>query len=135
LVPTFGYPASDNLLTATQTSSIPLVPIGRISAINKEEVLTYLSKVKEYEQLYTFNSPSVVEKAWKKNVVHVVGAGDNNTSNLLAAALQGHEAIISDTLYAANVHTFAKTSADAVEQVASVRLARLFEEGIGVLTY
>jgi hypothetical protein len=135
LVPTFGYPASDNLLTATQTSSIPLVPIGRISAINKEEVMTYLSKVKEYEQLYTFNSPSVVEKAWKKNVVHVVGAGDNNTSNLLAAALQGHEAIISDTLYAANVHTFAKTSADAVEQVASVRLARLFEEGIGVLTY
>src|SRR5690606_33560035 len=72
---------------------------------------------------------------WKKNVVHVVGAGDNNTSNLLAAALEGHARIIEDSFYAANVHTFSKTSADAVEQVASIRLGRLFEEGIGVLTY
>lgn len=135
LVPTFGNPASDNLLTAVAGSSTPQVPIGRISAINKQEVAAYLSKLKEYEQLYTFNSPSIADKAWKKNVVHVVGAGDNNTSNLLAAALEGHARIIEDSFYAANVHTFSKTSADAVEQVASIRLGRLFEEGIGVLTY
>ncbi|MCR6720915.1 MAG: C25 family cysteine peptidase [Chitinophagaceae bacterium] len=135
LVPTFGNPASDNLLTAVRTSSIPLVPIGRLSAINKHEVSAYLNKVKEYEQLYDYTSPLVAEKGWKKNVVHVVGAGDNNTSNLLANALQGHQRIIEDTMYAANVHTFSKTTADAVEQVASVRLGKLFEEGIGVLTY
>lgn len=135
MVPTFGNPASDNLLTSIRTSSIPLIPIGRLSVINKAEVVAYLNKVKEYEQLYDFNSPVVADKAWKKNVVHVVGAGDNNTSNLLAAALEGHARIIEDSFYAANVHTFSKTSADAVEQVASIRLGRLFEEGIGVLTY
>ncbi|MFN4315886.1 MAG: C25 family cysteine peptidase [Chitinophagaceae bacterium] len=134
-VPTFGYPASDNLLTAQTGSSIPLVPIGRVSAISKDELGDYLSKLKQFEQLYDFNSPLISEKGWKKNVVHVVGAGDNNTSSLLTAALDGHKAIIEDTLYAANVHTFSKTSADAVEQVASIRLAKLFEEGIGVLTY
>ena len=135
MVPTFGNPASDNLMTARGSSSVPLVPIGRISAINKSELSAYLNKVKEYEQQYSFSSPLVADKGWKKNVVHVVGAGDNNTSSLLTAALDGHKAIIQDTLYAGNVHTFSKTSADAVEQVASVRLSQLFKDGIGLLTY
>lgn len=135
LVPTFGNPASDNLLTADGSSAIPLTPIGRISAISKEEISIYLQKVKEYEQLYDYSSPIVADKAWMKNVVHVVGAGDNNTSSLLTAALEGHKRIIEDSFYAANVHTFSKTSADAVQQVASVRLNNLFKEGIGILTY
>ncbi len=135
LVPTFGNPASDNLLTAEGSSSIPLTPIGRISAISKDEIYAYLNKVKQYEELYSFSSPVVADKAWMKNVVHVVGASDNNTSSLLTAALDGHRRIIEDSLYAANVHTFSKTSADAVQQVASIRLNSLFKEGIGILTY
>lgn len=135
LVPTFGNPASDNLLSAEGSSSIPLTPIGRIAAISKDEVNAYLHKVKEYEQLYDYSSPVIAEKAWMKNIVHVVGASDNNTSSLLTAALEGHKRIIEDSFYAANVHTFSKTSADAVQQVASVRLNNLFKEGIGILTY
>lgn len=135
LVPTFGNPASDNLLSAEGSSSIPLTPIGRISAISKDEVNAYLTKLKEYEQLYDYSSPVIADKAWMKNVVHVVGASDNNTSSLLTAALEGQQKIIEDSMYAANVHTFSKTSADAVQQVASVRLNNLFKDGIGILTY
>ena len=135
LVPTFGNPASDILLTAEGSSSVPLTPIGRISAIYKEEVADYLDKVKQYEQLQSISSPSISDKAWMKNVVHVTGASDNNTSDILLHALNGHKAIIEDTSYAANVQTFTKNSADAVEQVASVRLEKLFKEGIGLLTY
>lgn len=135
LVPTFGNPASDLLLTAVGNSSVPLTPIGRISAITKEEVSDYLDKVKQYEQLQSVSSASIADKAWMKNVVHVTGASDNNTSDILLAALNGHKAIIEDTAYAANVHTFTKNSAEAVQQVASVRLENLFREGIGVLTY
>lgn len=135
MVPTFGNPASDNLLSAEGSSSIPLTPIGRISAITKEEVSAYLTKLKEYEQLYNYSSPVIADKSWMKNVVHVVGAGDNNTSSLLTAALDGQKKILEDSSYAANVHTFSKTSADAVQQVSSVRLNNLFKEGIGILTY
>jgi len=135
LVPTFGIPASDILLTAEGSSSVPLTPIGRISAIYKEEVADYLDKVKQYEQLQSISSPSIGDMAWMKNVVHVTGASDNNTSDILLNALNGHKAIIEDTAYAANVHTFTKNSADAVQQVASVRLENLFKEGIGLLTY
>ncbi len=70
-----------------------------------------------------------------KNIVHVTGASDNNTSDILLNALNGHKTIIEDTLYAGNVHTFTKNSADAVQQVASTRLKSLFKEGIGILTY
>lgn len=135
LIPTFGFPASDNLLTAEGGSSIPLTPIGRISAINKDEVFTYLSKVKQYEQTYSIVSPSIIDKAWMKNVVHVTGASDNNTSDILLEALNGHKKIIEDTLYGGFVNTFTKTSADAVQQVSSIRMENLFREGIGVLTY
>ncbi|HTD94660.1 MAG TPA: C25 family cysteine peptidase [Chitinophagaceae bacterium] len=134
-VPTFGYPASDNLLTAEGASSQPLTPIGRLSVISKDELSTYLSKVKEYEQAESVTSPTIEDKAWTKNVVHVIGGGDVVTSNLLSAALDGQAEVIKDTLYSANVQTFVKNSADAVTQVSGSKLANLFTEGIGILTY
>jgi len=135
LVPTFGNPASDNLLSAEGNSSVPLTPIGRISAINKDEIAIYLDKVKEYEQNHKISSPAIADKAWMKNVVHVTGASDNNTSDILLGALNGHKRIIEDTFYTGNVETFTKNSADAVQQVASTRLSNLFKQGIGILTY
>jgi Peptidase family C25 len=135
LVPTFGYPASDNLLTAEGSSSVPLTPIGRISVIAKDELSTYLSKVKEYEQAESFTSPTIEDRAWTKNVVHVVGGGDVVTSNLLSTALDGQAEVIKDTLYSANVQTFVKNSADAVTHVSGSKLANLFTQGIGILTY
>lgn len=135
LIPTFGNPASDNLLSAEGNSSVPLTPIGRISVINKAEISDYLDKVKQYEQLQAITSPTISDKAWMKNVVHVTGASDNNTSDILLDALNGHKVIIEDSFYAAKVSTFTKNSADAVQQVSSIQLENLFKEGIGVLTY
>lgn len=135
LVPSFGFPASDNLLSAVGGSSVPLTPVGRISAISKDEVYAYLEKLKQYEQQQRSISGSVSDRAWTKNVVHVTGASDNNTSDILLEALNGHKKIIEDSLYGGTVSTFTKTSADAVQQVSSVRMENLFREGIGILTY
>lgn len=135
LIPSFGYPASDNMLSAVPGSSVPLTPIGRISAINADEVFVYLNKLQQYEQLYTFSSPLVADRAWMKDVVHVTGASDVTTSDILETALNGHATIISDTLFGANVTLFAKSSADAVQQANSVRLTNMMNNGIGMLTY
>ncbi|MBK6938239.1 MAG: hypothetical protein IPH18_16265 [Chitinophagaceae bacterium] len=76
-VPTFGEPASDNLLAAEPgLNEIPQVSIGRLSAINPAEVAIYLAKVKQYEQQQAFQSPMISDKAWMKNVIHVVGASE-----------------------------------------------------------
>lgn len=134
LVPTFGEPASDNLLACEPGNSLPYLSIGRLSVINGDELVTYLDKVKEYEQQQAFQSPLIRDKAWMKNVVHVVGAS-GPVGLGLAASMDRFEASISDTLYGASVHSFYKTSAGPVQQSSSQRLYDLFQEGIGLWTY
>ena len=135
-IPTFGYPPSDNLLTADiGNDEIPKVPIGRISAITPAEVSIYLAKVIQYEQAQVFSSPLIKDRAWLKNVAHVIGASDGSLGTILTASMDKYTQIISDTLYGANVSTFSKLSAAPVEQASSARLQNLFEEGLGLMTY
>lgn len=135
-IPTFGYPASDNLLTTDPGLDVtPRLSIGRLSVINGNEVAIYLEKVKQYEQKLAFQSPLVRDKAWHKNVVQVVGAGDGTLGNILTNSMNGFNAIIKDTFYGANIHQFTKVSTAPVEQLNAARLYNLFEEGIGILTY
>lgn len=136
LVPTFGNPASDVLLSAEGNSSMPLTPIGRLSVISKDEITTYLDKVKEYENTQNnVSSPYVDDMAWRKNVVHVTGASDDVTTSILQTANDGFKKIIEDTLYGGKVSSFTKTSSESVQQVSGSQLASLFAQGIGVLTY
>jgi hypothetical protein len=135
-VPTFGQPASDNLLAADSgPDEIPKVPIGRISAINASEVAIYLAKLIQYEQAQAFSSPLIKDRAWLKNVAHVVGASDGALGTILSDAMNRYTDIIKDTFYGANVSTFSKVSAAPVEQASSERLQALFQEGIGLMTY
>lgn len=135
LIPSFGYPASDNMLSAEGGSSLPMTPIGRISAITGDEVTVYLHKLQEYEQVRSSTSPYIIDKSWMKNVVHVTGASDDNTNDILTTALNGHATIITDTLFGGYVNMFTKSSAEAVQQLSSERLTTLLNNGIGVLTY
>jgi len=135
-IPTFGYPASDNMLAAEPgLDGVPRVPVGRISAINADEVAVYLAKVIQYEQQQAFSSPLIADKAWMKNVAHVIGAADGSLGAILTADMNRYKSIISDTLFGANVHTFSKVSSAPVEQASSEKLYQLFQEGIGLMTY
>jgi len=135
-IPTFGHPASDNLLAADPGLDVTAkVSIGRLSAINGNEVAIYLAKVQQYEQKIALQSPLIADKAWQKNVVQVVGAGDGTLGNILTSSMNGFGAIIKDTFYGANVHQFTKVSTAPVEQLNAARLYGLFEEGLGMLTY
>lgn len=135
-IPTFGNPASDILLAADPgMNGIPKVSIGRLSVINGDEVRTYLDKLIQYEQQLVFQSPLIADKAWTKNVVHVIGSGDGTLGDILTSSMNGFTNIISDTAYGARVHTFSKLSTAPVEQANSARLYGLFEQGIGMLTY
>ncbi|MCU0394393.1 MAG: C25 family cysteine peptidase [Chitinophagaceae bacterium] len=69
-VPTFGSPASDNLLAAASNSNtIPLLPIGRLNAVSNEEVGIYLDKVKRYEALLKDRQKPAAAYEWQKQVV------------------------------------------------------------------
>lgn len=135
-VPSFGFPASDNLLAADPgLNVIPKVPIGRLSVITADEITVYLNKVKEFEQHQAFLSPLIADKAWMKNVVHVIGANDGALGDALLASMNRFRDIIKDTFYGGNVNTFSKLTTAPVEQANVQKMYQLFEEGVGILTY
>lgn len=135
LVPTFGWPASDALLVSPDNSQpAPIVPFGRLSAITQQEILDYLDKVKQYEQQANSTTQTIANKAWMKQLVHVAGANDVGLSNLLTNYLKGYENIAADTNFCGTTTTLSKTSGSATN-VTQNDIAKLFENGIGVLTY
>jgi hypothetical protein len=136
IIPSFGVPASDNLLSAADLSNpIASTPIGRLSVVNAKEIEDYLQKIKEYESEQQ-NAPNTLEgREWMKNVVHVTGSSDPYLGTVLCNYMGVYKQIIQDTLFGASVATFCKTSTNSVEQLTSERLAELFATGISFLTY
>lgn len=135
LVPTFGNPASDALLVAEPGSSLPEMSIGRLSVIYPSEVAVYLKKVKDFEQAQAFQSPLIKDKAWMKNIMHIIGAGDQALDDLLSQNMDSYKSIITGPLYGADVFTFKKTSTDAVSQVSDKTVEYLINNGLSMITY
>lgn len=135
LVPTFGVPASDVLFSAEPGGQVPQIPIGRLSAIEPGEVANYLTKVKQYENAQQTPSPYIRDKAWMKNVVHVIGGNSPALVSQLSLYFDKYNQIIEDTLFGANITLFKKSSAEEVEQLSNAKLSNLFAEGISQITY
>lgn len=136
LVPSFGYPASDNLLSSASASSpIAETPIGRLSVVNAAELENYLEKVLEYELVQRTAGQTVEEKGWMKNVVHVTGSSEPYLGTVLCNYMNVYGNIIRDTLFGAKVHSFCKVSTTAIEHLSTEKIKNLFEEGISILTY
>ena len=135
LVPTFGWPASDNLLASDDLNPIPATAIGRLSAISQAEVLTYLSKIKEYEIQQKNTSYDIADQAWKKNIVHVIGADDIGLNTVLSNDMNSYKNIAEDTLFGGDVYTFNKTTTTAGANVLDGLMETLFSNGISLLNY
>ena len=135
LVPTFGYPASDNLLASDNLISLPAFPIGRLSVVSPTEVADYLNKVKEYEANQRNPANLQAEKRWMKNVVHVVGANDAGTESLIRPYMDEYARIARDTLYGGAVTTFNKFNTTTASTIENEQLANLFQIGFSLMTY
>jgi hypothetical protein len=135
-VPTFGYPASDNLLSADDVvNPIPLTPIGRLSIVTAQELSDYLQKVKEYESAQKNNPNTITDRGWMKNILQVTGASDASLGSLLCSYMDDYRQIVADTLTGANVSTFCKATTGSVTQLSNDLIAQLFEQGLSMVTY
>lgn len=136
LIPTFGAPASDNLLAAANlTVPVASVPIGRLSVISGSEIEVYLDKLKEYEDNQKNAPNTIAGRKWMKNVVHVTGSSDPYLGTILCNYVNVYKQIIQQPQFGAYVSTFCKVSTDPVEQLGDVGIVNLFAEGINFLTY
>lgn len=135
LVPTFGWPASDVLLVSNPGTLIPIAPVGRLGAINGNEVGNYLQKMKEYELAQKSTSQTIADKAWMKNILHIAGGSDSLETASFMGHLADYQRIAEDTLYGAHVEAFAKSSSGAIQEANVSRVTQLFNEGLGFITY
>lgn len=136
LLPTFGFPGSDNLMSSA-SSSDPIIqtPIGRLSVIRPAEVTDYLEKVKEYEQVQKTVSGQIEDQIWKKNILHVTGATDALLGVQLCNFMNLYKTLIDDTLTGANATVLCKTVGGQQDQSGAQVIRNQFESGISLLTY
>jgi hypothetical protein len=130
LVPTMGYPPSDNLITAglvTPGQWSCDVPTGRIAAQDSAKAQWYLNKVIEYE-----NNTAA---EWMKNVLHFGGGTTPNEQQQFAGYLGGFENTIEDTSFGGVVHTYLKTSSTPIQINLSDTLRDQIENGVSIMTF
>ncbi|MEO7265977.1 MAG: C25 family cysteine peptidase, partial [Ferruginibacter sp.] len=135
IIPTFGWPPSDMLLTSAPGTILPLIPVGRLAAISGTEVGNYYEKVRQYEQAQQTSSPRLADKGWMKTMIHVAGGKDSIESEQFRNYMNTYKAIAEDTLFGGRVETFAKSSTGAVQQASSQRIEQLLSEGLGFIGY
>ena len=136
LVPTYGYPASDNKLSGNNgVDAVPVTPIGRLSVVSGAEVEIYLSKMKEYD-LAQATSPNTIDgRLWMKNVLHLTGVSEPYLGTILCNYMASYQQIISDTLVGATVNTLCDGNATQVSQVPGGLIPNLFITGFSMLNY
>jgi hypothetical protein len=130
LLPTMGYPSSDNLFTARlgNSSYAPVLATGRLAARSNADVLLYLNKVSAYEQ----NAPA----AWMKQVIHFGGGDAAGEQALFKSYLGSYKNIIeADTNYGGHVISFFKTSTAPIQINLSDSLKQLIDNGVSLMTF
>ncbi len=132
LVPTFGYPGADNLIFARPGENVPVFLIGRLAAQNSDQVVTYLTKVKEYES--KLKSPTSNDDLyWRKNVLHM--AGGNQTDQRFDLALESLKNLFESTSLKPIITSVNKTSSDPIQGGLSEIITNKINEGVAIQTY
>lgn len=110
-VPTVGIPGGDQVfgmnVSGINTDSMELA-IGRIPAINSQEVANYLQKVIEHE-----GRP--VLQSWHKNLLHLSGGNNTNEIQAFNQYMKAYELKAIDTMLGARVRSRTKQSTLNVE--------------------
>ena len=138
LIPSFGYPSSDNLITARLQGNLydPLIPTGRLAAKNDGEVQIYLSKVKEFELAQDPASAySVPEKLWQKEILHFGGGANASEQEAFRYYLENYEGTLEGPDFGGNVNAFYKTVSDPIDPVTLYDVTDYINRGVSVMTF
>ena len=139
LVPTFGEPASDNLLTARSSSlNYPQIGIGRLSVKNGDEIKAYLDKVKDYEAILndTINaSLTPYNKSWMKNILHLGGGNNNFEQQIIRNYLDNYKTTIEAPKYGGSVSSLFKNTTDPIQIAQNIFLDSLINSGVSLITF
>lgn len=135
LVPSYGNPASDNMLTIGLNGSLPFepaIPTGRLAAKNNMEVDWYLNKVEEHESPSLGNNG---ETEWMKQFLHFGGGTTAGQQLSFLNFINGYKTTIEDTLFGGTVTTFTKTTTAPVQISLSDSIKNFIGNGVAMMTF
>jgi len=138
LVPSFGYPSSDNLFSAGLQGTFlePLIPTGRLAAQSSLEVFNYLSKVTQYESYQDSTSVYTIEdKEWMKQIIHFGGGSSTAEQTQFSSYLQSYEYTAEGLNFGGNVHTYLKQTSDPIDPNEYEEVMDLINDGVSLITF
>ena len=136
IVPSMGYPSSDNLLTSGNgfpgTHHFrPSIAIGRLAAQNAAQVDVYLHKVQEYEGAQNIIPPP----PWMKEILHFGGGDDIWLQNQIRSYLDNYETIAEGCNFGGHVTSYYKNSSNVIQQNQSDTLQQQIDNGVCLMTF
>ena len=134
-VPTFGWPASDNLLFSNNYSSIPLFAIGRLAITNTNQLRIYLDKVKEHDQVIHQSPQTIEDIGWTKHLLHLGGGGNGGEQTAIKGALEAMANVVENGKMGAIAHGYYKSNTEPVQEVTSDAIFDRLNRGTSMLTF
>lgn len=134
-LPSFGYPASDNLLTAPLGGVVPQLSTGRLAAIDNEEVGIYLNKLRGVEAQLNLGGQALDDRSWMKTVMHLGGGTSPGEQASIRSGLNQLERTVEETSMGADVVSFFKTSGEPIENSRSDAIFETINNGTAVITF
>ena len=138
LIPTYGYPANDILITSQLSGNgwEPLIPTGRLAASTDADVQIYLDKVIEFEAEQDPSSIySVDEKLWQKQILHFGGGANAIEQTQFRNYLENYEAMLEGPEFGGNVTAFYKTVSDPIDPVTLYEVNEYINDGVSIMTF
>ena len=137
LVPTMGYPPSDNLFT-TPNDNINFIPVsatGRLAAGTNQQVLDYLNKVKSLDDENRLNSPNIEDKYWTKRGIHFAGGSDEAQQKIFSSYLDRYASIWGEIHLGGSIKTFKRFSSGAVQEIQFDSVKYFIDNGVSLLSF
>lgn len=133
-VPTFGGPGADMLLVCGDQSVYPLYSLGRIPAVNGDDIRIYLDKVIEYENAQRYPIAEA-DRFWQKRVLHLSGGNNAAEQAQLRGILERMGIELSRNGFAGQTTAFSKQSSDPVGGSAPEIIYNLINTGLSMISF
>ena len=127
MVPTFGWPGSDNIFSQGLKNSpafVAALPTGRLWTDSPQTVLDYLEKVKQHEA-------TPMNALWRKNVLHLSGGISTFEIRQFKGFVDEFKQKAQRQYLGAKVTTITKKTDEATEYVG---ITNQINEGAGLVT-
>ncbi len=136
LIPSYGSPSSDNMLTARDASSyLPQLKIGRIPARTAGETYNYMNKVIVHEAQQRTPACTKEERLWMKRVLHPFQvSNDDERIYVVNNIINPLKQKIENSTYGAQSKRFAQIGLDSQNNV-TTEFNHQVEKGAALVTY